>query len=122
VIPSIVRLLRIASFVMCTIVVLSFGAFAIEKTRGASDHQQEQLAGSPRAVGAGAQRSNASSSHEGSVHRALDDASGDLTSPFAGVLEGTGSEWAIRGAKLLLALIVYGFGLGYLARVLRVRV
>jgi hypothetical protein len=31
------------------------------------------------------------------------------------------SEWTTRSVKLLLALLVYGFGLGYLARVVRVR-
>ena len=34
---------------------------------------------------------------------------------------GSNSQWAIRGVRLLLALLVYGFGLGYLARVIRVR-
>jgi hypothetical protein len=31
------------------------------------------------------------------------------------------SQWLIRSTKLLLALLVYGFGLGYLARVIRMR-
>ena len=56
------------------------------------------------------------------MHRWLDEASTELTSPFAGVVSGTHSEWASRGGKLVLALIIYGFGLGYLARVVRVRV
>ena len=105
---------------ICAIVILSFGAFAIEQTRTASSHQQEQITGR-RVAGAG---SGASGTHarKGSVHKALDEASDSLTSPFAGVLAGSGSEWATRGAKLLLALALYGFGLGYLARVLRVRV
>jgi hypothetical protein len=56
------------------------------------------------------------------VHKALDEASGQLTSPFAGVMSGSSSEWATRIVELLLALVVYGFGLGYIARALRVRV
>jgi hypothetical protein len=131
VVPSIVRLLRFASFLICTIVVLSFGAFVIEQTRSASNHQQEQISGHPSAPSArstisddahgGAARTD-TRARVGSVRKALDEASAGLTSPFAGVLASSNSEWATRGAKLLLALILYGFGLGYLARVLRVRV
>ena len=56
------------------------------------------------------------------MHSRLDEASEQLTSPFAGLVSGSSSEWVIRGVKLLLAFAVYGFGLSYLARVLRVRV
>lgn len=56
------------------------------------------------------------------MHKAIDEASGQLTSPFSGIVSGSSSEWATRGAKLVLALLVYGFGLGYVARALRVRV
>ena len=128
---SIVKLLRLASFAICAIVVLSFGAFALEQTRSASSHQQEQIAGHPsggpaRPGGAsgtpsGDARARATP-HMSTIHRVLDEASEGLTSPFASVLAGSGSEWATRGAKLILALALYGFGLGYLARVLRVRV
>lgn len=111
---------------ICAIVILSFAAFAIEQTRTASSHQQEQITG-PHLAGAGSSATSGSGAsgthaHKGSVHKALDEASDSLTSPFAGVLAGSDSEWASRGGKLLLALALYGFGLGYLARVLRVRV
>ncbi len=39
-----------------------------------------------------------------------------LLSPFAGLAEGAGSQWVRRGVPALLALLVYGFGLGLLAR------
>ncbi len=51
------------------------------------------------------------------MHKTIDEASDVFTSPFAGIFSGSHSQWAIRGALLL-----YGFGLGFLARVLRVRV
>ena len=97
--------------------------FVVEQSKGASDHQQEAISGRPlsAAKGSGAQ-GRSEGSHQGSVHKALDEASAELTSPFAGVISGSSSEWVIRGVKLLLALAVYGFGFGYLARVLRVRV
>jgi hypothetical protein len=56
------------------------------------------------------------------VRRAIDDASEWLTSPFAGLTSASHSEWANHGIDLALALAVYGFGVGFLARTLRVRV
>ena len=44
-----------------------------------------------------------------------------LTSPFKTITSGWSSEWLIRGVNVALALIFYGFGLAFLARVLRVR-
>jgi hypothetical protein len=125
VIPNIVRLLRLASVAICLIVIASFGLFAINETKSASGRQQAQLAseapgattGTRAASGAG----TSAPKHESAVHEAIDEASGKLTSPFSGALSSS-SEWAKRSAELLLALLVYGFGLGYLARILRVRV
>jgi hypothetical protein len=121
----IVRLLRLASFVICLIVLASFAIFAVHKTSDASHHQQEAITGGPgtsSTSSGGARPGEAAPEHEGTVRKTINEASDQLTSPFSGVTSGSSSEWAIHGAKLLLALIVYGFGLGYLARVLRVRV
>jgi hypothetical protein len=105
------------------IVIASFVVFAVDQTKSASGHQQEELAsGAPVTRTSNSASSTGGTSHEGSVHKAIDEASGQLTSPFSGIVSGSSSEWASRGSKLLLALLVYGFGLGYLARVLRVRV
>jgi hypothetical protein len=37
------------------------------------------------------------------------------------VTESWSSEWSKRGVLLLLTLVIYGFGLGFIARVMRVR-
>jgi hypothetical protein len=113
---SFAGILKLASVVICLIVVASFSVFAVDQAKGASTHQQEEVnKGSAATI-------NSSSAHEGGVHKAIDEASNQLTSPFSGVTSGSSSEWTIRGVNLLLALIIYGFGLGYLARVIRVRV
>ena len=106
---------------ICLIVLASFVTFAVEQTKSASGHQQAQLNSELPGATAGSTQSS-SGSKPGTIHRALDETSNELTSPFEGVVAGSNSEWAIRGVKLVLALLVYGFGLGYLARVLRVRV
>jgi predicted PurR-regulated permease PerM len=120
VISSIVRLLRLASLVICAIVIASFAIFAYEQTKSASKHQTEELSGGPSPAGA-TSGSSGNASHDSSVHREIDNAAQKLTSPFAGVVSSS-SEWLTRGVKLLLALLVYGFGVGFLARTLRVRV
>ena len=112
---------------LCLIAIASFTLFAVNRTSAASVHQQKVLngevltssgAGSPAtATGAAA----AGSERKGSVRAVVDDASNAITSPFSGATSGTHSEWTIRTIRLLLALAVYGFGLGFLARVIRVR-
>jgi hypothetical protein len=114
----IAKLLRLASFVICLIVIASFVLFVVNKTSNASKQQTEAIVVGP--TSAAANRKPAG--HQSSVHKAIDEASQKLTSPFAGVVSGSTSEWVIHGVKLLLALAVYGFGLSFVARAIRIRV
>ena len=107
---------------ICVIVIASFAIFVVNQSKSASAHQTQEIATGSATVKTGTGTSTRSGSGEGSVHKTIDEASEKLTSPFAGVVSGSSSEWVVRGVKLLLALAVYGFGLSYLARVLRVRV
>lgn len=116
---SLAGLLRLLSLVICLIVIASFAIFAFDQTKSASAHQQQELKVGTREASTSSPKS--SPAHEGALHEAIDEASNQLTSPFSGITSGSSSEWAIHGVNLLLALAVYGFGLGFLARVLRVR-
>jgi tetrahydromethanopterin S-methyltransferase subunit D len=124
VLSAIAGLLRLASVLICLIVVASFAVFVVDQAKGASTHQQETVnSGAPAAnapTGASGQ-AKTSPSKESGLHEAIDEASNELTSPFSGITSGSSSQWVIRGVNLVIALIVYGFGLGYLARALRVR-
>ena len=116
------RILRLASIIICLIVIASFGLFAANQTSSASAHQQRVLSGEANGPGSGtATGAGASSAHKGPVRAAIDDASNALTSPFSSVTSSSG-EWTIHIVRLALALAVYGFGLGFVARVIRVRV
>jgi hypothetical protein len=113
-------LLRLASRVICLIVIVSFALFAVEQTSNASTHQQNEIDESAPAT------SHATATAEkpktkSALHKAIDEVSSSLTSPFSGVTAGWQNQWAIHGADLVLALLVYGFALGFLARTLRVR-
>lgn len=111
---AIVKLIRIVSIVICLIVIGSFVVFAADQTKSASNHQTEELGERPVHP--------LTAKKENGFHKALDEASNELTSPFAGIVSNASSEWGSRIVKLILSLLVYGFGLGYLARVMRVRV
>jgi hypothetical protein len=115
--------MRLASIAICLIVVASFTLFVVDQTSTASTHQQQELSGSLPAPGASAGTGSAPSKRDkkSSVHRSIDDASNALTSPFSAVTAGSSSQWVIHGVNLVLALLVYGFALGFLARMIRVR-
>ncbi len=110
------KALRTASIVICLIVATSFLLFAINETSTASGHQQEQLGSKAPA----AQTMAGTTAHESGFRKGLDEVSEELTSPVAG-LTSSASEWGARGLRLIFALLVYGFALGYIARVIRVR-
>ena len=77
--PSIVRLLRLASFVICAIVIASFVSFAVTQTGSASSHQQEQIAGGTSTSRSAQRPAGASPEHESAVRKAVDEASSQLT-------------------------------------------
>jgi hypothetical protein len=108
-----VKALRLASIAICLIVACSFLLFAVNQTSTASGHQQELLSGQASAQ-------SPSGKHESGLRKGVDDTAEELTSPVAG-LTSSASEWGAHAIRLAFALLVYGFGLGYLARALRVR-
>jgi hypothetical protein len=124
VLSSLAGVLRLASLAICLVVIVSFGLFALNQTSSASARQQRLINGTPPAAATptGTSPPKSSPETESSLRRAIDDASNVFTSPFSGVTAGSSSEWIIRGTNLALVLIVYGFGLGFLSRVVRVRV
>jgi hypothetical protein len=118
------RTVHLASVFICLVVIASFAVFAVNQTSSASAHQQEVLNNEvPKTSTTAVSGASASSSasHESALHEAIDEASKVFTAPFDGITAGWSSEWLIRSANLALALLLYGFCLGYLARLIRVR-
>jgi hypothetical protein len=119
VVAALTRTLRLVSIVICMIVAVSFAIFAIQQTKTASGQQTETVNNSNPALAH--TEPPPATTKKGAVHRVIDEASEAVTSPFSGIVS-SGSEWAVEGVKLVLTLVIYGFGLGYVARVIRVRV
>jgi hypothetical protein len=115
---SLAGLVLLASRIVCLIVIASFVVFAVDRTGSASTHQQNELTGS---VSSSSEPGSSSTAKEGSLHKTLDEASNALTSPFAGVVSDVNSEWVIELVRTSLALLVYGLGVAFLVRIIRIR-
>jgi hypothetical protein len=111
---TLARILRLASVVICLIAAASFATFALDQSGDASDHQQAKVS---EASSTGNQHPTAAKP-EGGLRETLDKAFSTLSSPFSGITSGSTSEWTIHIVDTLLVLLVYGFGLGFLARLL----
>jgi hypothetical protein len=106
------RLLTYMSLVCCGLVLMSFGLFAVGQMAGASQHQQAELSAGPPAAAAGG--SSRSHGHH-QPRRFIDGAASALEAPFESIVS-TNSEWVAHIFPALFALLVYGLGLGFLAR------
>jgi hypothetical protein len=121
--------LRLVSVALCLIVGVSFLLFVINQTGSASAQQQRELNHETVVPGGGGQPSaggaqGSSSSGDGgksSPRKTIDEVAEAVTSPFSGLTESWSSEWLKRGVLLLLTLAIYGFGLSFVARAIRVR-
>ncbi len=103
------RALVIVAWVCCFFVVASFSMFALDQLSGASKHQQAEITSSA------VQPIAPEAKHHGQPRQFIDDVAHTLTSPFSSIVQ-SDSQWVLRGLPSIIALIVYGIGLGYLAR------
>jgi hypothetical protein len=105
--------LRLVSMVTALIVLLSFALFAQDQISGASDHQQREIvAGAP--IDRGISPAPVKRRH-GQPRRFIDGAAEQLESPFRAVVS-TSNAWLGRAVPAALALALYGFGIGWVAR------
>jgi len=101
------RALVTVALICSGLVFVSFVMFARDQIAGASKQQANAV--SPSA------RSPAPSKQQGEPGRFIDGAARALTSPFRSIVQ-SGSAWVQHGVPTLLGLLVYGVGLGFLAR------
>jgi hypothetical protein len=87
--------------------------FARDQIAGASVHQQNEIAvGAPHTPSTAV---TASTGKHAQPRRFIDGAARALTSPFRSIVQ-TDSQWVLHAIPTIFALLVYGVGLGYLAR------
>lgn len=115
VIGTLTRILRIASLACCVVAVVWFVTFVVQQSGTAAAHQASEIYPSS------SQPSSPTPppAKESGLHSTVNSAFKTLSSPFAGVMSGINSQWEIHIVETLLALLIYGFGLGFVARMLR---
>ena len=108
------------------LVLLGFAGFAVDQMRHGSRAQQNALGQDLSDLERPAYLDNPNPSPQqerlrerehGSVREAIDDANDVLLTPFADVVDSK-NAWVDHGVPSLLALLVYGLGLGTLANML----
>ncbi len=112
------RPLRYLAIALGSIIVLSFGLFAWEQTRKASDATSAAIAAGAASaqVAPSPSQERAREKAHTATREAIDDANDVLTQPFAALVANFKSGWARRVVSGLLALLLWGVGIGYLAR------
>ena len=104
------RALVLVALACSGLVLASFVMFAHRQIAGASQHQVNEVAGSVTT-----QPTTPAPAPESQPGRFIDGAASTLTSPFGSIVQSS-SGWVQHGVPTLLALLVYGGGLGFLAR------
>lgn len=115
--------LRIAAVVCSLVVLAGWSLFVIDEVRAASDTTAAEVAGrtaSAQADPTPAQERDRERAHSG-VREAIDDVNDVLLAPVAWLGESSSSQWWQRSAPAVVAFLLYGLGLGFLARYARGR-
>lgn len=110
------RVLRIASMVICLVAVAWFLLFALNQTSDASNHQTIEINASPGSPAL--KTSTPETANESAPHKAINEVFSKLSSPFSS-LTSNSDQWTIHLVDTLLVLLIYGFGLAFIARLLR---
>jgi hypothetical protein len=96
------------------LVFASFSLFARDQLAGASKHQVNELATGQTATSP-TQTQVPPIHHKGQPRRFIDGAAAKLESPFTSIV-GSANTWVDHMVPAIFALIVYGLGIGWLAR------
>jgi|SRR5215210_8083112 len=118
---SFVRLLAIAA---SGIVLLGFAFFATDELSRGSQNQQNKLdkevtgaLADPSPIAPTPDQEAERERTNGTFRELVDDANDVLLDPFTGIIDSK-ERWVTHGVPALMALLLYGFGLGMLANML----
>jgi len=115
-------LIRFIAIAISCVIALGFVLFAVNEADKGSQTQQDkverELGHAPNdLVAPNAHDEAFREAHQGKFHEAVDDANDVLLRPFADLVD-SNNAWVEHGVPTLLALLVYGLGLGLLANML----
>ena len=110
------RLIRAVAVATSLVVLAGFALFAIDELGEASERTQAELAGAAEPAPT-AQQERARDRNSSRPRELIDDANDVLLGPFVDLID-SDSGWVNHGVPALLALLLYGVGLGFLANLL----
>ena len=118
-------IIRLAAIIASIVVLLGFAFFAVDEMDKGSKIQQNALDNGSRtsasaegvAIAPTPDEEAARERRNGAPRELIDDANDILLAPFAVLLD-SDSAWVNHGVPALLALLLYGVGLGLLANML----
>jgi hypothetical protein len=117
-------LIRLAAIVMSGFVLFGFAFFATDELDRGSRTQQQALANELEGVSEDPAPIARTSGDEavreaahGDLREVVDDVNDVLLAPFVDVIDSK-DAWVARGVPTILALLLYGVGLGFLANML----
>ena len=116
--------IRLAAIVMSGFVLFGFAFFAADELdRGSKTQQQalanelESIAVDPEPVARTASDERAREAAHSDLRELVDDVNDVLLAPFVDLID-SDDAWVERGIPTILALLLYGVGLGFLANML----
>ena len=114
--------IRLVAVVISGFVLVGFAFFAVDELdRGSKTQQQALGSGSSSEVipiaPTPADEAAREAAH-GDVREVVDDVNDVLLGPFSDIVDPNDDVWFARGVPTLLALLLYGVGLGFLANML----
>ena len=114
-------LIRFVAIAISVVVAIGFALFALDETDKGSRTQQvkleRELGSTADPIAPTAEQEAARERDHGPVREAIDDANDVLLRPFVDLVD-SDSSWVNHGVPALLALLIYGVGLGFLANML----
>jgi len=121
---SMASAIRFVAIACSLLVVAGFALFTIDETDKGSKAQQAKLerelgggVSDPHLIAPDSRQEAARERNQGAVGEAIDDANDVLLAPFVDLID-SDSAWVNHGVPALLALLIYGLGLGFLANML----
>lgn len=117
--------IRLAAVIASILVLLGFAFFAVDEMDKGSKTQQTAVGegtGTPApsevaAIAPAPDEENAREKRNGAAQEAVDDVNDVLLGPFVGLID-SDDAWVNHGVPALLAVLLYGVGLGFLANLL----
>lgn len=112
------RVLHLVALLASAVIVVSWGLFAIDDARSATDATTAEIAGrsASRAADPTPEQELARELAHSTPREAVDDVGDVLIAPFAQIADSAGDRRVRRTVPAAIALLVYGLGLSVLAR------